>query len=83
MGNREIIMIGNHKIKRPRICHDFKTTNFNSREFKWGYSMYYLHLTKTKFILFTYISVVHTFTNWQDDAIFKIGIFKKPKKRYL
>ena len=33
-------MIGNREIKRPRICHDFKTANFNSRKFKWGYSMY-------------------------------------------
>ena len=39
VGNREIILIGNREIKRPRICHDFKTTNLNSREFKWGYSM--------------------------------------------
>ena len=36
IGNREIIMIGNREIKRPRICHDFKTANFNSRKFKWG-----------------------------------------------
>ena len=39
VGNCEIILIGNRKIKRPRICHDFKTANFNSREFKWGYSI--------------------------------------------
>ena len=38
VGNHEIILIGNRKIKRQRICHDIKTTNFNSREFKWGYS---------------------------------------------
>ena len=31
-------MIGNREIKLPRICHDIKTANFNSREFKWGYS---------------------------------------------
>ena len=31
--------MGNREIKRPRICHDFKTANFNSRKFKWGYSM--------------------------------------------
>ena len=31
-------MIGNREIKRQRICHDFKTANFDSREFKWGYS---------------------------------------------
>ena len=39
VGNCEIILIGNREIKRPRICHDFKTANFNSREFKWGYSI--------------------------------------------
>ena len=39
VGNREIILIGNHEIKWPRICHDFKTANLNSHEFKWGYSM--------------------------------------------
>ena len=39
VGNREIILIGNRKIKRLRICHDFKTANFNSRKFKWGYSI--------------------------------------------
>ena len=38
VGNREIILIGNHKIKRQRICHDVKTANFNSRKFTWGYS---------------------------------------------
>ena len=32
-------MIGNREIKRPRICPDFKTANFNSRKFKWGYSI--------------------------------------------
>ena len=42
VGNREIILIGNREIKRPRICHVFKTANFNSREFKWGYSILYL-----------------------------------------
>ena len=36
VGNREIILIGNREIKQPRICHDFKTANFNSREFKMG-----------------------------------------------
>ena len=40
VGNREIILIGNHKIKQQRICHDVKTTNFNIREFKWGYSIF-------------------------------------------
>ena len=39
VGNREIILIGKRKIKRPRICHDFKTANFNSRKFKWGYDI--------------------------------------------
>ena len=39
VGNREIILIGNRNIKQPQICHDFKTANFNSREFKWGYSI--------------------------------------------
>ena len=39
VGNREIILIGNREIKRPRICHDFKNANFNSRKFKWGYSI--------------------------------------------
>ena len=39
VGNREIILIGNRKIKWPRICCDFKTANFNSRKFKWGYTV--------------------------------------------
>ena len=39
VGNREIILIGNREIKWPRICHDFKTANFDGREFKWGYSI--------------------------------------------
>ena len=37
VGNCEIILIGNREIKRPRICHDFKTRrSFNSREFNRG-----------------------------------------------
>ena len=43
VGNREIILIGNREIKRPRICHNFKTANFNSRKFKWGYSIIINH----------------------------------------
>ena len=45
-GNHEIILIGNRKIKWPRICNDFKTVNFNSCEFKWGYSSlaHFFHL---------------------------------------
>ena len=39
VGKREIILIGNRKIKRQRQCHDVKTTNLNGREFKWGYSI--------------------------------------------
>ena len=41
VGNHEIILIGNRKIKRQRIRHDAKTANINGRKFKWGYSMYY------------------------------------------
>ena len=39
VGIREIILIGNRKIKQQRICHDVKTANFNGRKFKWGYSI--------------------------------------------
>ena len=39
--NHEIILIGNREIKRQRICHDVKTANFNGRDFKWGYSMFF------------------------------------------
>ena len=51
VGNCEIILIGNREIKRPRICHNFKTANFNSREFKWGYSMWF-YAAKSGFMWF-------------------------------
>ena len=50
-----IILIGNREIKRPRICHDFKTANFNSRKFKWGYSNW-----KKMFQKFSWGSETHT-----------------------
>ena len=51
-GNHEIILIGNRKIKRPRICHDFKTANFNSRKFKWGYSTVFILLSPKLYELY-------------------------------
>ena len=39
VGNYEIILIGNRKVKRPRVCHYVKAVNFNGREFKWGYPL--------------------------------------------
>ena len=46
VGNHEIILIGNHEIKRQRICHDVKTANFNSCEFKWGYRFTVIYMEK-------------------------------------
>ena len=58
VGNREIILIGNREIKRPRICHDFKTANFNSREFKWGYCIVLNYIPTWK-IQLIYDDVMH------------------------
>ena len=52
VGNREIILIGNREIKRPQICHNFKTANLNSREFKWGYSISQMAIETKSKILF-------------------------------
>ena len=61
-----IILIGNREIKRPRICHDFKTANFNSREFKWGYSIWLYNdlLTMISRLSLQPVSLRSTFPQW-------------------
>ena len=56
-------MIGNHKIKQPQICHDFKTANLNSRKFKWGYSIQCTVTVQCIHITLTYIFMPLIFLN--------------------
>ena len=53
--NREIILIGNRKIKRQRICQDVKAANFKDREFKWGYSIASQDYCSTWYYVFQFI----------------------------